>query len=120
MLAQHSRAIAKGRLSLCTVSLNATPSRCCLISTPIDVLSNHKTDFVKALQQDTGKPEFEATLEVSLVLQQLRLQYEDTHFEGLTERVAKHKTGGKIFTPYGSALIVGHKSGKLDLSSAAS
>ena len=76
-----------------------------------DALLEHKSDLVAAIQRDTGKPEFEAELEVLVVQKQLRQQYIDTDFQVLTKRVAVLRQGGHILAGFGSALIVGHWTG---------
>ena len=81
-----------------------------------DAISAKEAEFVKAIRADTGKTEFEATLEVSVVLRHLRLLYEQSDFQTLTERVAKFHQGGRICRALGAALIVGHWTCELTLS----
>lgn len=78
----------------------------------LDAIHGNRNDFISALKTDLGKSAFEAELEVTVTLRNLQVMYEGTDFTTLTERVKKLRTGGKIPTPFGAALIVAHETGE--------
>lgn len=75
---------------------------------------NNEEQFIQALQEDVGRSRFEATLEVALVLKNLKLQFEGSDFQASLTRAKTLRKGGTIPVPYGSALIIGHWTGECD------
>jgi hypothetical protein len=77
-----------------------------------DTISSQRQAFIAAVAADAAKSEFEAALEVTLVLRHVKALFEATDFDALTAAAARHKAAGTSKSPAGLVLIIGHWTGE--------